>query len=170
MTRKGQWQSKDPLIWIVPQLRGITQWVCETCLRVSLSIFMPLHAGCQGRSSTVCTWFCRRTATAKIHYPLPSMVSTELKWFIPPGASVQYAANIFSRWKMVRFRKVTTWFCLCFLMLQKGLSQDLICWRLSKICNTVLGAGNLGYLVHQYESLYCAEQGHFPFCLCLLFI
>lgn len=149
---------------------GVTRWVCETCLRVSTSIFMPLHAGCQGRSSTVCAWFCRRTATAKTHYPLPSLVSTELNWFIPPGASVQCAATFFAGGKWSHSERWPTWFCLCFLVLQTGLTQDLICWRLSKICNTVLGAGNLGCLVHRYESLYCAEQGHFPFCLCLLFI
>lgn len=139
-------------------------------LSQGMSTFMPLHAGCQGRSSNVCTWFCRRTATVKIHYPLPSVVSTELNWFIPPGPSVQYAAAFLAGGKWSYLERWLTWFRLCFLMLQTRLSQDLICWGLSYICSTVLVPGNLGYLVHPYDSLYCAEQGHFPFCLCLLFI
>lgn len=61
-----------------------------------------------------------------------------------------------------------TLFCPCFLILQIGLSQHLICWRLSYICNTVvLVAGNLEYLVYPYELLYRAEQGHFRLCFCL---
>lgn len=64
-----------------------------------------------------------------------------------------------------------TLFCPCFLILQIGLSQHLVCWRLSYICNTVvLVAGNLGYLVYPYELLYCAEQGHFRLYFCLLSI
>lgn len=130
-----------------------------------MSIIKPLHAVCQGRSTTVDTSFCRRTTTAKMHYPLPSLVSTELNWFIPPGAFVQYAATFLAGGKWSDSERWLTWFCLCFLMLQTGLSQDSVCWRFSYICNTALVAGNLGYLVHPFESLYCAEQGHFPFCL-----
>lgn len=43
----------------------ITQWVCETCLSVGIPTCMCTHAGCQRRSSNVCTWFCGRATTAK---------------------------------------------------------------------------------------------------------
>lgn len=35
---------------------------------------------------------------------------------------------------------------------------------------SLLVFGNLGCPVRPYKSLYCAEQGHFPLCLCLLSI
>lgn len=171
MTRKGQWQSrvKTPLYELFHNsgvyhsgfVKLASEWVCPysyLCMQAAGEIKQCVHLILQEKT------------TAKIHYPLPSMVSTELNWFVPPGASVQYAATFLACGKWSDSERWLTWFCLCLLMLQTGLSQDLICWRLCYICNTILIAGNLGYLVHPYESLYCAEQGHFPFCLCLLFI
>lgn len=60
------------------------------------------------------------------------------------------------------------WFCVFSCCKQDWVRTQ--CWRFSYICNTVLVAGSLGYLVHTYESLYCAEQGHFPFCLLSVYL
>lgn len=149
----------------------LTWWVCETCLSVGMPMCVYTHTGCQRTSSNVCTWFCGQATTAKIHYPLPSVMTTEFYWFILPGAPAQYAATFLPARKWSCSERWLTLFCPCLLILQIGLSQHLICWRLSYIYSTVLLVdGNLGYLVRLYESLYCAEQGHFPLCLCLLSI
>lgn len=107
----SRWVVKLVLVWVCP-----CAWVCTQAARVCAPDFVGEQL---------------------LHNPSPSVVTAELSWFIARGAPARYADVFLPGGRWSSSERWATLFCPDFLILQVGLNQLSICWRLRSICSTV---------------------------------